>query len=350
MNYFFVFFKGELNMNLLERLVKQEQGNLVNNLRGWVTYRQAGDYNAWNNYQPSPDQWNQEDEAKVVLFLLKQLSGESVYPIDLIKIKKQLEVDKQDSMSFRFFQILHLYTVLDILDKQTNLYDDDEESNALEQLQSLNIEYLINSAVPGPCIAYLGALRASSEDNLTKISEISCLIVDLTSKKNQFGVLGHLALRIAVQDLEALARVLEASDSRLKKKLSGVLEKSKVAIEECFSLEEIVVGLTFLDTMVLKCLEKLNYEIGEINFSDWKTTLSKVKGEPVGRLDVDIDNNMVLPSDNVLAHRNVGFFDNHEANLTTDSSSYKTSGSDLDIRETSGADICGITVPKSVTY
>ena len=65
---------------LVKDLIEQHGKNgLVKNMSGWITYRQAGDYNAWNGFQPKSGDWTETDEINTITFLLEQVLKRSKF-------------------------------------------------------------------------------------------------------------------------------------------------------------------------------------------------------------------------------------------------------------------------------
>lgn len=133
-------------MGLLKKLLKEEKNELTRNLEGFITYRKAGDYDAWNNYQPKENVWTKKEEINVITFLLNYLfKSEASFEEDLKKFTEN------NSMQFKFFQIIHLFVMTELIVKlESDVEQKENNDQLLNFLEELNIHIFIRSAVPGP--------------------------------------------------------------------------------------------------------------------------------------------------------------------------------------------------------
>lgn len=91
------------------------------------------------------------------------------------------------------------------------------------------------------------------------MGELSSLIITLSSKKNQFGPLGHLVLKIAIKYYKELA------ESKNLSRLFEIVESHQKYADDSLPLEKIIEELSFLDKFILRGIKQLNYKIDWID-------------------------------------------------------------------------------------
>lgn len=304
-------------MNLLDEFMKQNKNGLTEQLAGWRNYRSAGHYNSWNNYKPENNAWKGSDELQIIAFLLERLFKKSDYLILSTTILSEFADYKNNSMSFKFNQIIHLLAVADLIDKlreQTTLnkYEEycdesDEDFNQSDQLANYledNDFYvlLVKSCLPGPCLIYLNAVMNSLEENLEKICKIGNLIIDFSSKKELFGSLGSIVLKMAIQKYN----MLTTDELKANKNFNEyIVEKSKQYKEQAdsLSLEKITKNLTFLDRCILEGL-KINFPSLRNELSDIFSELSKTPNNKELHSSTLINGGFFQPENKLLPQKN----------------------------------------------
>lgn len=258
----------EAKMKLLNEFIEQKENNnengLLAQLEGWIRYRDSGDYNAWNNYQPNMDAWNKKEESDLVIFLLERLFHSSNLLISTEGVHSEFVNNEDYPMGLKFSRIVHLFAVASIVYEQHNKVGKSYEDSFFYNDNNFNVLF-VNSSLPGPCLVYLGVIKDSSLSNLEKMKKIRDLILKFSSKKELFGSLGHLVLKIALQEYNILVENAPQNGASLNKAALKKIEELQKEVDEV-SLEKIELDLTILDKYILTGL-KINFPLlQELNY------------------------------------------------------------------------------------
>ena len=172
-------------------------------------------------------------------------------------------------MRTRFFQILHLLITVDIckrlyIDFELKELDKDEWLELLDD-DCMDIEYLIKSIVPGPCLVYLHALKLSKLDEKTKMGDLLECICKINSiildyfKNQQFGILGNLVIYMAIQEYDRLAKICNI------KEYIEFIDKYRLDPNISEQFKMINEKLSVLDKCILYMLKHLDF-MDDIDF------------------------------------------------------------------------------------
>lgn len=239
----------------------ETEGDKVNNFKEaflyYVTDLSEGNYDTLEYYTQNREDlsWEQQDEMDV----LKSLTCERFSEIMPKKFQAKF------SPPFGLPAIANLWASFKFVEKQQNLHSNKRFDN-INQHQELAVT--VEANMPGPCLAYLEALKNSNVEVKLKALFIHEIIKNTSSrlKKNtiSFGSLDTILFKRAVNDL---IQIFEQNSENAKlgelQEIfvdSGKLERYKARAEK-YKITE----FSSIDILVINILRKLGIDINEIN-------------------------------------------------------------------------------------
>lgn len=220
------------------------------------TYMKSIDMGDYNPKLPDTN-WSSADESICIRQLLKNASKH----FEEIDIPEDLAVPKdpavREELGSCVPQVAHLLASLTILDEYFQVVPHEQ----LKKIKEMGILTQVKAGMPGPCMVYIDALLnpESGRDNISKITLLSEVIIDLNAKGDKFSDLNSVVLSVAIDQWLSLINTLEPA----KKDLFTDEERAYQAFKrDAFPVVRDGVSTTFIDQCVLKVWEKLDINVG----------------------------------------------------------------------------------------
>lgn len=219
-----------------------------------------GNYETIEGYTIDNYGWADKDELDILENTLKPLL--LLLPIEGINstnLRAMFELDLPIGLP----KIADLLATINILKEQAQVQPA-EELRQLEEISEVSLQ--VEAAIPGPCLAYLGALRYSNLDIQSKFLSVNSIIIRTLSNLNKFDILDQIVLRVAMVDwLNGLHQLEPEIQERFADKIKEYTEQ----VNACYTINEIKEKLTLVEKYIVLSLEKLNNRIGEIYLTEF---------------------------------------------------------------------------------
>jgi Putative transposase of IS4/5 family (DUF4096) len=224
---------------------------------------ERGNYSTLDNYSTEVDRDETDEEVGVIQDILT-LSKKLCLDENLSSLSTKLAAD----CPIGFPKIVHLVASLNLLEEQKSV-EPTEELIQLENNQTVMVQ--IEAGMPGPCLAYLGAIRASSRDKRIKLSRIEGIINNIFPNMNKFGILSSIVLRIAVKDW---VDIYSKSELEFKERAKERRETYTKYVENSLEVSEVIKKMTTVEKFIIRSCEKLNNGIGQTNLDELSAVIS----------------------------------------------------------------------------
>ncbi|MBX9694933.1 MAG: hypothetical protein K2Z81_21290, partial [Cyanobacteria bacterium] len=174
-----------------------------------------------------------------------------------------LKENLKENLPIGLLKIAHLLAILNILKEQKSVQPNSE----LSQLKTQDIAVQMEAGMPGPSLAYLGALKQSSISSSAKIVAIDKIISSLSKNKNKFGQLDNIVLIAAVNDWIAVVdkKLENEPNQKIRTSLSDRKDKYIKLLSNYPAIEETKEKLDLVEKYILLSCELLKNDIGKID-------------------------------------------------------------------------------------
>lgn len=235
---------------------KKEKTKLTKAIKSYYENLQEGSYDSISEYSQADWGWTNEDEKIYIINLLK-----SFY--ELLFLERFDVLNLEDNISkavpVGLAQIVNLEATLRLMTHQKKA-----RSGKENELNEIDCSLEVEAGLPGPTLAYLGALRCSPQNTLSKILYLGNVFVRLKHNKKQFGDLDNIVFNTAVYDYSELVKNLDEEDLIYyhQKKL---IKYEKIKKQNPSNIQTLG-QLNFLEKLVVHVWGKLNNDIGKFDF------------------------------------------------------------------------------------
>lgn len=241
-------------MKLLRDLtIEKYYSILVDTLFSYIACElENGNYNTAEKYKNIIPDWTLEDEIDVIKWIFRVSYFDQPDTLEeLIKGDLTSKEDKSNNIP----QIAHLLASFDVLhNHQKKIKPNDE----LDQLEKRGILILVEEGMPGPCLAYINAVKHSSLDDWLKLSLLHDVASNIVYDMDIFdSFLAKIVLKVTVQELTKL--VSEIEQGSLKDKLLIDIEKYEGQIQQRVGVQK----PTFIALSIIKLWKNLENNLGQ---------------------------------------------------------------------------------------